>query len=273
MSFLFFSLSTIFYRKFDISLEGMTSRGYWLHLESAGRRVCMSDGAILEGWSVGGQQELPGYHGQRIVKLLDSTECSVSMRVFAVDDSKRQEAVYSCSCSCDGELHRSADVRGSSSTAVCNNFLVSCGAKLQGGGKRWPGPSFFGFDRQDVSVLCNEAIALPPVENAAAYLTSPLEAKDLPFSRAGSGKSHDLVSWGGILEYGQAIEDVHWLLPFGENHVIYLRDGYVSKRVIAMPMGDVDVLCKIFSGEDKDQASSAHGSLLRARTKRSFLAV
>ena len=152
----------------------MTSRGYWLRLESAGRRVCMSDGAILEGWSVGGRQVLPGYHGQRIVKLLDSTECSVSIAVFAVADSKHHEAVYSCYCCCDDELHRSADVRGSSSTAVCNNFLVSCGAKLQGGGKRWPGPSFFGFDRQDVSVLCNEAIALPPVENAAAYLTSPL---------------------------------------------------------------------------------------------------
>ena len=118
----FFSLSTIFYRKFDISLEGMTSRGYWLRLESAGRRVCLSDGAILEGWSVGGRQVLPGYHGQRIVKLVYLTGCSVSMCVHAVADSKRQEAVYSCSCSCDGELHRSVDVRGSSSTAVCNNF-------------------------------------------------------------------------------------------------------------------------------------------------------
>ena len=42
----------------------------------------MSDGAMLEGWSVGGRQVLPGYHGQRIVKLLDSTECSFSMRVL-----------------------------------------------------------------------------------------------------------------------------------------------------------------------------------------------
>ena len=92
----------------------------------------MSDGAILEGWSVRERQVLPDYHGQRIVKLLDSTECSVSIAVFAVADSKHHEAVYSCYCCCDDELHRSADVRGSRSTVVCNNFLVSCAAKLQG---------------------------------------------------------------------------------------------------------------------------------------------
>ena len=157
----------------------MTCRGSWIGLDSPGRRLIRSDGQILDGWIVGGRRFLPGSQAKRTVKISDSQQCTVSLRVVAV--LGKGEALFLCSCGCTDEAHSSANVNGSSSTAVCNQFLVRCGAKSRErhGGKRWSGPSFFGFDRTDISDKIAAALALPPVQASADPSTLLLRKRQM----------------------------------------------------------------------------------------------
>ena len=51
------------------------------------------------------------------------------------------QPVYTCCCGCQGNAD--GEVKGTSSTAVSNAYLVQCGAKSKVTGKRLPGPIFF----------------------------------------------------------------------------------------------------------------------------------
>ena len=73
-------------------------------------------------------------------------------------------------------------------------------------------------------------------------MISPLDEKRQQFPQTGTGKTTDLVTWGGVLEYGQVVEDVHWLPPFNERQF--------ADRV-ALPNVRLRLLAKLVQMTDK----------------------
>ena len=219
-------------------------RGAFVGVTCPGRRVQLTDvGSVCDGWTVGGTLVLPGYHAERKVCLRRGGLCSVALRV-GLQDGRHEKPVFSCECTCQGTSHCGVEC-GDSAAVVCNSFLVSCGAKpAGGGGKRWAGPSFFGFDRADVRSATNEAALLPRVkpEDLDVYL-------DATTSTSRNDK-HVFVHWVGVVKFGKVVESPHWVLDHGDTFV-YLRDGYTSMRQVTTRDGTaMDIDCCVMMGDE-----------------------
>ena len=234
----------------------MGKRGRFVRLVCPGKLSVSEEQVVGEVWRSGKHLFLPGYHAERKVTISDTDDCTVGLRIFMGDNG---QPVYSCTCVCKDGDH--GGTYGHAARPVIENFLGFCGAcgSASGSGRRWSGPSFFGFDRPDVRVAVEEALLLPPVpvsdlRKEYATLCVAQEKYVETFAVPGTGRTGTIVQWAGVMHHGEPVESPHWLLAVGNDHVVYLRDGYQSCRQLTLADEAVaDVVCSVVKDAGHDE--------------------
>ena len=106
-------------------------------------------------------------------------------------------------------------------------------------GRRWTGPSFFGFDRPDVRVAVEEALLLPPVpvsnlRKEHATLCVAQEKYVETFAVPGTGRTGTFVQWAGVMHHGEPVESPHWLIAGGMTTLF--TSMMATRAVVSLPL-------------------------------------
>ena len=219
-----------------LSEARMGKRGCFVRLVCPGKLSVSQEQVVGEVWRSGKHLFLPGYHAERKVIISDTDDCTVGLRIFKGDNG---QPVYICTCVCKDGDH--GGTYEHAARPVLENFVGLCGAcgSASGSGRRWSGPSFFGFDRPHVRVAVEEALLLPPVpvsdlRKEYAALCVAQEKYVETFAVPGTGRSGTFVQWAGVMHHGEPVESPHWLLAV--RMTMLFTSMMATRAVVSLPL-------------------------------------